>query len=137
MTQSSSVLAFDLSYSNSQFTFNLGPSQYQYLKISYLLLTGSPCNNCPGYPIWYNNQCIATCPVGTHYNPQTLSCIVCQAGSYWNGQQCITCTGGQIWNAASNACVCPPGTSLTGNLCTPNIITCQGGKVLNPSTNQC
>ena len=51
------------------FNFQIGTiteiSLLQYYSFSFIFFTGSECQDCPGYSIYYGGACINYCPAGT------------------------------------------------------------------------
>jgi hypothetical protein len=119
------------------FNFNLAIGSrvdlLQYFSFSFIFFTGSECQDCVSYPIFYNNTCVSTCPVGTGQAADG-TCVNCGAGRQWNGTACvIICPSGQYLNPISNQCECPPTLNWNGNSCIP----CLNGRTWNPSTKVC
>ncbi len=119
------------------FNFNLAIGSrtdlLQYFSFSFIFFTGSECQDCVAYPIFYNSACVATCPVGTGQSVDG-TCVNCGTGRQWNGTACvIICPSGQYLNPITNQCECPPTLNWNGNSCIP----CLNGRTWNPSTKAC
>lgn len=98
---------------NAQGIQSMAASNFFYLSYGVFGLSGGKCGQCSSYSIFYNGQCVASCP----------------PSSYYNGVTCVTCTSAQVWNGT--ACVARPvvvpPTTPTPTTPTGPIITCPRG----------
>jgi hypothetical protein len=118
-------------WTGSKFNF-VTKSNYRYVNFNYFFWIGTSCSDCSGYPIYYNNSCIAYCPTGANYNGNT--CITCVASQSWNGTACVNrCSNGKIWDIPSQTCICPSGQFWNGYAC----IVCPNGKTWSVNTQSC
>lgn len=119
------------SWNGNQFKFTTN-SNYRYLSFNYIFVLDTACTACKGYPILFENNCIAYCPTTSNYNGKT--CITCIASQRWNGTDCVDrCDSGRIWNVTSQTCVCPTGQFWNGYAC----IVCPNGRTWNSNTQSC
>lgn len=80
MNYSNRRILYETKWDGISFTFNVGDqSLLKYLSFSFVFFTGSECQDCPGFEIFYNNTCIAICPAGTYVTPDN-TCIDCGPG---------------------------------------------------------
>jgi len=70
------------SWSGNSFKFETN-SNYRYLSYNYIFILGSSCSDCKGYPIYFENNCVAYCPTTANFNGKT--CVTCIASQRWNG----------------------------------------------------
>lgn len=69
-------------WTGNQFNFTT-MTNFRYVNFNYLFLLGSPCSDCPKYPILFNNDCVSYCPTNTNFNGKT--CVECTVNQVWNG----------------------------------------------------
>jgi cysteine-rich repeat protein len=107
---------------NSQGQLVQTAGQFYYLGYGVFMLNGGKCGQCVGRPIYYQGQCVATCPPQTYANGST--CVACAPGQAWNGTACVTpaltpspnntvtisCPQGTYWDQMQLRCLpCPSG----------------------------
>lgn len=60
-------IQFTGKFSNGNLTFSTN-SFFYYLSYGYFILVGGQCGQCQGYGIYFNDNCIATCPPNFYLN---------------------------------------------------------------------
>ena len=134
------ISSFIISNTGSTFGLDIAPnsqgiqvnsaSNFFYLSYGVFALSGGKCGQCKSYSIFYNDQCVASCPPSSYYNGNT--CVVCTSSQVWNGTACvvkpvtpvnpvnpvnptaptITCPRGTWWDNQQLRCLpCPAGCS--------------------------
>ena len=53
-------------------------ANFYYLSYGVFKLTGGHCGQCIGYDIFYNGECVATCPPSSYFDGTT--CVTCASG---------------------------------------------------------
>lgn len=74
-------------------------------------LNGGKCGQCIGYSIYYQDQCVASCPPSSYYNGET--CVTCSTGQVWDGSQCVTQTPTTPTNPTNPTTPTTPTTTIT------------------------